>query len=84
MSRSIKKYPGHKLNTDQYFKRLVHRRNRMAWRSYMERLPNGSYYKYSVNPWDICDYKFVYHTYNDLKYYIKWAGIDKLYKAWMK
>ena len=79
MSRSYKRTPSFTLNKSKYHKRLVHRINRHKFD-----LPNGSYYKYCVNPWDICDYKWLYFTYKDFENYLRYAGINKLYKLWMK
>ena len=79
MSRSFHKVANSGLNHSKFFKQLVHRRNR-----HIEDIPNGSAYKFSVNQWDICDYKCIYTTYNDFKYFLRWSSVDKLYKIWRK
>ena len=53
MARSYRKHLWHRLN-DSYYKRLQHTRNRMLARVgiYL----SSRQYKYTVNPYDICDY----------------------------
>ena len=58
MSRSRKKVPIFTLHHDKYFKKLVHRRNRVAFRT-GEYYTTRKLYKLKVNPYDICDYAWI-------------------------
>jgi len=67
------------MNKSKFFKRLVHRRNR-----HIKDIPNGSYYKRSVDIWDICDYK-MYPTANDIKKALQtWMTVEEYIKSWSK
>jgi hypothetical protein len=74
MSRSFRKVPMFKIHTVKYFKKLVHKRNR-----HKPDIANGGAYKYSVNYWDICDYKWI-----AWKKDFTWWFANKEYKAWRK
>ena len=79
MSRSYHKVAHWKLKQDQYFKRLVHKRGR-----HILDMPNGSWYKYVVNPYDICDYIFPYYTSRDFRSFFRYDDAKKFYKIWRK
>jgi hypothetical protein len=85
LSRSRKKIPGYKQKNIKYYKKLVHNRNKNR------PMQNGSYYKYSVNPWSICDWTYLLYTDIQLQDYIDrtkelWYGYRefKPWKLWIK
>lgn len=94
MSRSYKKTPGF---TDQqksgrrakYMKRLSNKRVRQF--PVGDLLPNGKFHrKHFVNPWDICDYKFLFFSKEDVKRSVeyinslKYAPDMEVYKYYIK
>lgn len=97
MSRSYKKTPGF---TDQqksgrrakYMKRLSNKRVRQF--PVEEYLPNGRFHrKHFLNPWDICDYKFLFFSdkeIEDVVSFINGLGVhsnptrNKKYKYYIK
>lgn len=79
MSRSYYKTLTWKLKNVKFYKRLCHKRNR-----HKKNIPNGSYYKRSVDSWDICDYKW-YVTSTDVAKALKtWLTLEEFYKMWSK
>jgi hypothetical protein len=59
MSRSFKKTPGW-CDRNPFAKRQANKKVRR----YKGDLPNGKGYRKLYCPWNICDWKFLYHTYD--------------------
>jgi len=78
MSRSRKKYMSFGENTRK-FKQIFNRRIR---RIKLEEMGNGNWYRKLNNPYDICDFYFIYFTKADIEEYERLWG--KAYRGWMK
>ena len=83
MSRSFKKTPGFTDQQSTHGVRTTKRHANKVARKYRS-LQNGSWFKKVFCPWNICDYKFLYHlgAVDDNQYH-NWDGAIT-YKDWIK
>ena len=84
MSRSYKKTPGWTqssgLRGGNFYKKYANRR----FRKYTGPVQNGGWFKQYTNPYDICDYKFLYYSENEVDLAVEdYPRIPK-YKYYMK
>ena len=81
MSRSYKKTPGW---TDQsgssWMKKYANRR----FRRFKGDVQNGKWYRKYTNPWDICDYKFLYWSEQEVDREVAESGHTPKHRYYMK
>ena len=82
MCRSFKKVAGwtdHKSPYSKIEKRFANKKVRKS-----KNIPNGRSYKKVYESWNICDFKFLYFSKNEVLRCIKKNGINKFFKYYMK
>ncbi len=74
MSRSFKRTAGF-CDRNPFNKNRANRRVRKDWT-----IPNGGAYRKVYEPWDICDFRFLFFNEREAKKFYS----DKPWKPWMK
>jgi hypothetical protein len=83
MSRSRKKTPGW-CDRNPWMKRYANRR----FRRFKGEVQDGNWYRHYTDPWDICDYKWLYFSKQEVIREIEewrwWKHHNPFYKYYMK
>ena len=89
MSRSYKKTPGWTQSSSCNYSRFMKRYANRRFRKYKGDVQNGNWHKKYLDPWTICDYKFLYYSRNEVLREIEEANLNNrwchpLYRYYMK